>query len=152
MLAFFLFLHNLTRWVVIGTAIWALISAWRGWLGKRTWTETDRKAGVFFGIAMDTQLLIGLILYFGLSPKGAAAFAQGMATVMGDNILRFYAVEHIFMMVLAVVFVHLGSVFAKKAAEDTRKFRAAAIWYSLSVLLVLVSIPWQYSPLYRLPF
>lgn len=151
MLTFFLFLHNLTRWIVIGTAIWALVSAWRGWLSKRTWTETDRKAGSFFGIAMDTQLLIGLILYFGLSPRGAGAFAQGMANVMGDSILRFYAVEHISMMILAVIFAHLGTVFAKKAATDLLKFRTAAIWYSLSVLLVLASIPWQYSPLFRLP-
>lgn len=63
--------------------------------------------------------------------------------------LRFFAIEHVFMMLLALVFVHLGSALAKKADESVGKYRTAAIWFTLTLFLLLVAIPW-FCPLIRL--
>jgi len=64
MYPFILGLHNLFRWVALVLAIVATVGAFLGWFGKRQWSERDRKIGSFFGMAMDIQLLLGLILYF----------------------------------------------------------------------------------------
>ena len=53
-----------------------LVRAIRGLSSSSIFAEADRKAGLFFMISLHTQLLIGLILYFFLSPITAAAFAD----------------------------------------------------------------------------
>jgi len=67
---------------------------------------------------------------------------------MGNDVLRFFAVEHIFGMVVAVIVAHVGRVLSKKAAGPRKKYRAAAIWYTFSVLVILAMIPWD-RPLFR---
>ena len=144
MYPFILGLHNLFRWVALILAIVATVGAFLGWFGKRQWSERDRKIGSFFGMAMDIQLLLGLILYFAYSPITRQALAD-FGAAMGVKDLRFFGVEHVFYMVLAVVFAHLGSILARKAPESKAKFQRAAIFFGLSLLLMLLGIPWTRS-------
>ena len=141
MYAFFLALHNIVRWIALILAIVATVTAFMGWFGKRQWSERDRKIGSFFGMAMDIQLLVGLILYFVYSPITRAAL-QDFGAAMGVQDLRFFGMEHVFYMVLAVVFAHLGSILARRAPESKAKFQRAAIFFGLSLLLILLGIPW----------
>jgi uncharacterized membrane protein YozB (DUF420 family) len=142
MYPFILALHNILRWVIVIFAVLALVRAYRGWLGKRPWTNQDRRAGVFLGSAMDVQLLVGLLLYVVFSPITKAALAD-IGAVMRDPGMRFFAVEHLFYMFLAVVLAHLGSLFAKRASEPIARHRLSAIWYTLSVLAILLGMPWM---------
>jgi len=135
-------LHNIVRWIVVVTAILALVRAYRGWLRKGDWKDADRRAAVFFTSAMDTQLLLGLLLYLFFSPITRAALSD-IGAAMGDPGARFFALEHFFYMFLAVVFSHLGSAFSKKAAQPADKHRRAAIWYTLAVLAILLGMPWM---------
>jgi hypothetical protein len=134
-------LHNLVRWVALILAIVATVGAFSGWFGKRQWSERDRKIGSFFAIAMDIQLLLGLILYFVYSPLTRTALAD-FGAAMGVADLRFFAIEHFFYMFLALVFAHLGSVLARRAPDSKAKFQRAAIFFGLSLLLILLGIPW----------
>ena len=135
-------IHNIIRWVALILGIVATVRGYLGWLDKRAWSETDRKFGSFFGIAMDTQLLLGLLLYFFFSQITRTAFLDfGAAMQSGD--LRFFALEHPLYMLLAVVFAHLGSILSKRAGEATAKFRRSAIWFSLSLLAVVLGMPWM---------
>lgn len=135
-------LHNILRWVALVVGIVAAVRAFLGWFGKRDWTATERKAGLFFTIAMDIQLLLGLFLYLFLSPTTRSALQNvGAAMQVGD--LRFFILEHPLYMVLAVVFAHLGSIFSRKAEKTEVKFRRAAIWFSLAVLLMILGMPWM---------
>lgn len=136
-----LVIHNILRWVVLILAVVALFRAYVGWIGKREYTETDRKVGVFFSVSLDIQLLLGLILYIFLSPITRTAF-QDFSTAMTISDIRFFAVEHILMMILAVILVHVGTALSKRAASDVSKHRRAAIWYSLATLVVILAIPW----------
>jgi hypothetical protein len=134
-------IHNIFRWVALILAIVATVFAFIGWLGKREWSERDRKFGTFLTIALDMQLLLGLILYFFLSPLTKTAF-QDFGAAMGVADLRFFGLEHAVYMVVAVVFAHLGSALSKKATTSQAKFMRAAIFYGLALLLILVGIPW----------
>ena len=134
--------HNVMRWVVVVLAIYALVRVYMGWLGKKEFTETDREALSFYSIGLDIQVLLGLILYF----MGSWFNVFGnMGSASGE--MRFFGVEHITMMLVAVVLAHLGVVMTKKQTTSPAKFKRAAIFVTLSVLAVLVGIPWQYSSL-----
>ena len=102
---------------------------------------------MYYTISMDIQLLLGLLLYFIFSPITRAAF-QDFGAAMSNSGLRFFAIEHALVMLLAVVFAHLGSALSKKAPDSTGKFKRAALWYALSVLLLIAGMPW-FRPLFR---
>ncbi len=147
MYPFFLYAHNWLRWLVLIAGVGIVVLSWSGWLRKRSWGKSERMWGMFFNSAMDVQLLVGALLYFVFSPLTTSAFAN-FGAAMQNAAQRFFVVEHGFVMLLAVVFAHLGSVLAKKAVDDRIKFRRSVIWYSLSFLLVLSMIPWD-RPLLR---
>jgi uncharacterized membrane protein YozB (DUF420 family) len=139
-------LHNVVRWIVLIFGVLAIVSAYRGWFGSRAWTELDRRFGVFFGSAMDTQLLLGLILYIFLRPL-TTAMLSNFALAQSNPQTRFFGIEHILLMLVAVVLVHVGSVMSRKPADDVAKHRTAAIYYSLAVVVILIAIPW-WRPLF----
>lgn len=148
MYTFTLAFHNIIRWVALVLVILATVRAFLGWLGNSQWSERDRKVGSFAAMAVDIQLLLGLLLYFFLSPLTKTAF-QDFGAAMEVAGLRFFVLEHAFYMVLAVVFVHLGSALPKKAADSKAKFLRAAIFFGLALLLLILGTPWS-RPL--LPF
>jgi hypothetical protein len=136
-----LVLHSLLRWAVLLFGLLAIARALQGSFGARPWTSLDDRAGKYFVIALDVQMLVGLILYGGLSPITRAAF-QDMGAAMKDAFLRFYAVEHLVLMLIGVALVHVGRVRARKAPTDHAKHRAAAVFFALGLLAILAGIPW----------
>lgn len=146
---FVLLLHSWLRWVVVILAVLVLFRALMGVMNKSSFTATDNKTSLFFMISCDVQLLIGLLLYVFLSPITATAF-QDFGVAMKDPALRYFAVEHLSMMLIALVLVHIGRSRSKKAATDLAKHKALLIYYGIAVLLMLASIPWTTRPLFRM--
>ena len=134
--------HNLFRWLVFFALILALIFSIIGWAGNKSWTKRNRIAGLALTISMDIQFLLGLVLYAFVSPLTKAAFAD-FGAAMKNSELRFYAVEHILLMLIALIFVHIGWSKAKNATESRKKHRAATIWFGSAFLLVIAGIPWD---------
>jgi hypothetical protein len=134
--------HNLLRWFVLIVMLVAVAFAVYGWLAKRPFTKKDNIAGLLLTIGVDLQLLIGLILYLFVSPFTKAAFAD-FGAAMKNSVLRFYAVEHILLMIIALILIHIGRVKSKKALTDVKKHRMAAIFYGIAFILILLGIPWD---------
>ena len=135
-----LFLHSWLRWVALGAGIMATISAF----AIRPATGSEAKAsrwGLFFMIALDLQLLLGLLLYGVLSPFTAQAMSD-FGAAMRDPVLRYWAVEHVTMMLAAAVLVHVGRVLARKARTPEQKRQRLLICFGLATLLMLAGIPW----------
>ncbi len=141
-------LHNLLRWAVLIAAVVALARVLPGLSGRRAWTSADRAAGAAYTGLVSLQVVLGLLLYVGLSPLMRVIFSN-FGAAMRDSQLRFFAVEHIFAMILAAVLATLGGALARRRATDLGKFRAAALCYGLSLLVIVIAIPW-WRPLLRL--
>ena len=94
---------------------------------------------------LDLRFLIGLVLYFGLSPITRAAF-QDFGGAMGNSMLRFWAVEHILGMVIAVALAHVGRVRVRKTTDAVRRHKVAAIFFGLALVAILATIPWPGMP------
>jgi hypothetical protein len=119
-----------------------IVRALRGRSNNALFTEADRKAGLFFMISLHTQLLIGLALYFFLSPITAAAFAD-FGAAMKDSQTRLIAVEHISVNIIAVVLATVNNAKNKKAIADAAKHKNALIFTLVALLLILSRIPWK---------
>ena len=129
--------HSGIRWIFLALLIYAVINAFLKWRGNKPFTEGDRKVGLFTFITSHIQLLLGLILYF-ISPKVGAMNAE----VMKNATARFFTVEHITMMLLAIILISIGYSGAKRAADSTAKFKKTFIFFLIALILVLVAIPW----------
>jgi len=116
--------------------------ALRGRSNNSLFTESDRKAGLFFMISLHTQLLIGLALYFFLSPITASALAD-FGAAMKDPATRLIAVEHISVNILAIVLATVNNAKNKKAIADAAKHKNALIFTAIALVLILSRIPWK---------
>lgn len=134
--------HNLFRWLVLIVAVIAIEFAFAGWLKKRGWRKSDNVLGMLLTIFVDIQLVIGMVLYLFVSPLTKAAFAN-FGAAMKNADLRFYAVEHILLMIIALVVIHIGRYKSKKASDTVQKHKAAAIFYTIGLILILAGIPWN---------
>ena len=139
--------HGWLRWVVLLAAIAAILVAFSGWGGTKPAGTNLRRWSVIFVSAIDLNFLLGLILYFFISPITRAAL-HNFGEAMKQTEPRFFAVEHTTLMLLAVVGAHVGGALARKGRTDLKKYRGAAIAFTLSLLLMLGGIPW-FRPLFR---
>src|SRR5450432_312342 len=131
---FLLAFHGMLRWVVLAAALAAILVALSGWTGTKPAGAKLRRFSVIFVIAIDLELLIGLLLYFGASPITRAALAN-LGEAMKNQESRFFAVEHTTLMLLAVIGAHVGAALSRKGRTDLMKYRGAAIAYIISLLL-----------------
>lgn len=119
-----------------------IVRALRGRSNNAIFTEADRKAGLFFMISLHTQLLIGLALYFFLSPITVAAFTD-FGAAMKDSATRLIAVEHISVNLIAIVLATVNNAKNKKAIADAAKHKNALIFTLAALVLILSRIPWK---------
>lgn len=133
--------HNLLRWAVIGAGLWAVLLAWRGWVRGAPWTSREAMASRIFVGLLDLQLLVGVLLYAVFSPLTRAAF-RDMGAAMRDAPVRYFLVEHVVMMLAAIVAGHVGVALVKRAQADVTKYQRAAIWLGVALAAVIGFVPW----------
>ena len=134
-------LHNLLRWIVIITAVYAIVKGYSGFKGGKIFSKSDKRSGFFYMLACDIQLLIGLALYF--LNQWFDVLGKGAET-MHNPALRFFSLEHGLGMIIALIIVHIGYASTKKSIPDQDKFKKL-FWCSLiSLMIILISIPWPF--------
>ena len=141
----FLMLHSFVRWLVVFSALGAVGMSVAGLSQGRAFSVTQKKVNTVFLAVLHTNVIIGALLYFGLSPVTEAIFAN-FGAAMKDSQLRFWAVEHIFGMSLAATFATIGVIKVKRAKTDPDKHKRGAIFFGLSTVCLLASIPWPFMP------
>jgi hypothetical protein len=139
-----LILHSYWRWVVLVVAAVTIVKALIGWFGRQPWARLDDQLGMFFTIAIDIQVLIGLILYI-----------IERRWTMPDP---FFAYIHPLVMIIALILAHIGRSRVRKLGANTgnsasleidvARHRTSAIFYAISFLLIVAAIPWS-RPLFR---
>ncbi len=133
-------LHSWLRWLALVAGIAATIAAIRDDTPPPAPSRADRW-GLILMITLDIQLLLGLALYFAVSPV-VAAIRENFALAMRDPVARFWAVEHITTMIVAVAVVHVGRVLARKAKTAESKKMTQFVCFGIATLLMIVAIPW----------
>lgn len=145
-------IHSWMRWVTLLVALAATANAFRSpapsddKLPGRIWDT-------LFMAAVDLQVLLGLLLYFGLSPFTKQAM-ENFGAAMSDGGLRFWAVEHLTGMLTAIILVRIGRIMGANTKPLQKARTRRFIFFSLAVVVMLASIPWpglaNGRPLFRI--
>jgi hypothetical protein len=136
-------LHSWIRWIALIAAVGTTLAALRGKVAGAN-SLADRW-GMIAMMVLDTQMLLGLLLYFVLSPN-TKAIMENFGAAMKDPALRFYAVEHTVTMFAAIAVAHVGRVLARKAASPAAKRTRLLICFGLSTVLIILGMPWPGRP------
>jgi len=148
-----LMLHSWLRWVALLAGVAATIAALRDNTAPPAASRADTW-GLILMITLDIQLLLGLLMYLALSPM-MTAIRENFGAAMKDPAARFWAVEHITMMMGAVIITHVGRLIARKSASGDSRKMTLIICFGIATALMFLGIPWPGMragrALFRLP-
>ncbi len=145
----FLDLHSFLRWVLLFILVATIANSLIGWLQNRKYKKSDDQLSLFTMIGADVQLLIGLVLYFTSAFGYKLIQDSGMKEVMGNSMMRFFAVEHLVGMLVAILCIHIGRSSAKKAKTDRAKHKRTFWWFLIAFILIIMMIPWPTNPIFQ---
>lgn len=127
-------LHSLNRFVLLALLLVVLYKSLTGWLNKSAYTNADDKLSLALFISTHTQLLLGIILYF-VSPIVIFSGAS-----MKDPIARYWLVEHLTGMLIAIVLITMARITAKKLTDSTAKHKRLFIFNLIALVIVIAII------------
>jgi hypothetical protein len=133
-------LHSWNRWLILVAAIFVIVYASKGLSSKTAYTVSQKRWSLIFLSSLHLQLLVGILLYFVLSPLTAEALSN-FGGAMKDPVLRFWAVEHAIVNIIAVALAQTGSILVKRISDSQSKHRRTLIWTGLALFLILSMIP-----------
>lgn len=138
-----LHVHSVGRWIVLLLLLFAIFNSLIA--GRRPFIKSDNRLGLLLTIFADLMLLVGIYLYVA-GPLGYKLFEnfESMGALMKDSTARFYAVEHMAGMLIAIILIHIGKAQARKPIGDRAKHKRTLIFYFLALLIILISIPWPF--------
>ena len=145
-----LILHSLIRWAVLAALLFAIFRAARGYVRQSPFSSADNAIRHWTATIGHIQLTIGLILYI-KSPL-IQFFWGNMQAGMEQPDAVFFGLIHFLLMLCAIVILTLGSAFAKRQETDHAKYRTMLIWFCVALCIILIAIPWPFSPLAHRPY
>ncbi|MDJ1505810.1 hypothetical protein [Xanthocytophaga agilis] len=143
-------MHSSVRWLVLTSLLYAIYRAYSGWFSGKPFSKFDHTIRLVTSTISHIQLGVGLCLYF-VSPI-IDYYLHNYKDAVKDEQMRFFEMEHGSMMLLAIVIITIGSVQVKNTIKDNEKFRTMAIWFTMGLLVILISISWPFSPLASRPY
>jgi len=127
--------HSTIRYFVLIFLVLFVIRTLMGWMNKASsFNKLDDKLGLWLLMVTHLQAMLGLTLYF-VSPVVIFSGAS-----MKDPVARYWLVEHISMMIIAVVLITVGRVGTKKIADATTRYKKLFIYNGIALLLIVVAI------------
>jgi hypothetical protein len=133
-------IHSVLRWVLLVFMIYSLVISFIKWRKSGAFSKTDSLMASLTVHFSHLQLLVGFILYF-ISFK--VMFDKAAMT---SPMIRFFTVEHISIMIIAITCLTIGNIKAKKA-EPTKKAKLIFLWFAVGFILMMAGIPWPFRGL-----
>lgn len=133
-------IHSWTRWAALLLGAGATLDAFR-FRGDPTLPPQGKRWDSLFMLAVDLQALLGCLLYFGMSPFTRYAMSNP-AMAMRDPPLRFFLFTHVAAMVIAIVAVRAGRVFAMSEQNSGARGTGRCACFSVALLVMLAGVPW----------
>ena len=145
MLELLVLTHSVIRYFVLIFLLVVIVRSFSGWQKKSASTALDDKMSLWLFIFTHTQLLLGLILYF-ISP---AVIFSGAS--MKDSVARYWLVEHISMMLIAIILITMARITAKKLSEAYARHKRMFIFNTLALIIIILAIAQSQRGFFSLP-
>jgi len=144
----FLFFHSIFRWLVLLSLLYAIYRAAIGLARNKAYSKADDSIRHRTATVAHIQLIIGFVVYI-LSPVVKYYFS---AEKPAGKEPFFFGILHIGLMLVSIVVITIGSSLAKRKPTDRLKFKTQLLWFSIGLIIIIIAIPWPFSPLAARPY
>ena len=131
-------LHSLNRYIILVLILVVIFSSFKKWKGNKEYTKQDDKLNLMTFIFAHLQLVVGLVLYF------KSNWVQFNENTMSNSLLRFFTVEHIFGMIVAIALITIARIKGKKITEAAKRHKMTFTYYLIALIIMLATIPWPF--------
>ena len=140
--------HSFVRWWVLAACAIAALRGVGGGRGGGRWSPRDQSVARLFVGSVDLQVLLGMSLYFGVSPLARAARAlwssQGFRALWAVPELRFIGVIHPLLALLAALVAHVAWVAVRRSERASERYVRLAWGAAVTALILLAAVPWPF--------
>lgn len=129
-----LYTHSFLRFLVLLLLILVIIKSFIGMSGRKGFGKADNMLSLSLFSVTHTQLLVGILLYF------TSPFVVFGESTMKDASTRYWTVEHVTMMLIAIVLITIARTSMKKMSDDFAKHRHLLYFNGLALIIILLGI------------
>ena len=122
--------------------LFAIFNAFRSQASGR-YEKKDKMINLFAMVVLHVQLLIGFALFF-INERNRVQFSGDW---ISNASLRFYGLEHLIGMLIAIAIITFGRKKAENLKNTRDKHRRVMISYGIGLIIILLSIPWPFRNL-----
>lgn len=144
------FYHSTMRWLVLTSLLYAIYRSYIGYTSDVLFSKTDNAIRHWTATIAHIQLVIGITLYT-QSPI-IKYFWHNFNEAINSLDTTFFGIFHIVLMLTAIILITIGSALSKRKTTDREKFKTILVWYSISLIIIFIAIPWPFSPLANRPY
>lgn len=149
-LTVYLFFHSLLRWLLLVALLACIVKAYIGYSRQQQFTDIDNSLRHWTATIAHVQLVFGIILYS--QSAITKYFWKNKEVAIHDMHTTFFGLVHILLMLTAIVLITIGSALAKRKVADGDKFKTMFLWFIIALVIILIAIPWPFSPLAQRPY
>ena len=142
-----LIIHSILRWVILITLFIHLYCIYSGYFRNKEFSKFNKIFSHLTVGFVHLQFVVGLYVYY--TSEKINIFLENVKESMSIYELRFFAVEHSSIMLLAIILITIGSFKSKRIEDDRTKYKIQMKYFTIGLILILASIPWNLSPLFR---
>ncbi|MFW6227167.1 MAG: hypothetical protein ACOC31_03600 [Bacteroidota bacterium] len=124
-------LFFLLAFFVVGLSVYKLTA-------NKKFRSVDGLFGKGYLSFLYLQLISGSVLYFFLKPADNPQIIT-LEQAIEKSELRFWAIEHLAMMIFALTLAQIGYLFISKSNSDKQKHRNTLFFYGFSLAVVTIS-------------
>lgn len=132
-------LHYIISSTFVLIAIVLLYRSIVGVLKKKEYKTVDKILSYIFIINLYLQLIFGLILFSNIESSVGYDYVSADGTIKMVS-KRFWPIEHIVLMIFALLIANLGFIFSNKIQNGLSKYKKVLTYYSVAILLIAYSL------------
>ncbi len=128
------YIHNSISVIFLSSTLFVLVRSYIGWKKVHNWYKRDYYFALTVVLTMYMQLILGLYLFFD------ARYFQSGTSLEKPTDLRFWPIEHFFIMIFALLTAQMGFIIASNTKKAQNKHRTLFVYDSIALSLVFVSL------------
>jgi hypothetical protein len=145
-----LFCHSILRWFVLGSLLYSIFIAYKGYSLQLIFTKRDNLIRHWTATIAHIQLIFGILIY--VQSPIVKYFWTNFSVAIQNIDAAFFGLIHIFLMLTSIVLITIGSALAKRKVNDPDKFKTMLIWFSIGLVIIFLAVPWPFSFLANRPY
>ncbi len=132
-------IHAIVSILVAAFIIWGILRSSRINRKNKNYSKRDSRISLFTVLFLYTQLFLGIYLFF-IKKSRELSQSVDVEQLINNNLFRFWTVEHLVLMLFALLISQTGHIIIEKTLNNEIKFKLRLRYYSIVAAIIVISL------------